>query len=85
MSCQCYMVGGPFIAEDPDCPIHGANSIYCEKPQLLPEEQNLIQNYIAILDGKSEDEIANQIFQWTRTEKLVLLEFKLLIRWLYSK
>lgn len=23
MSCQCYKVGGPFIAEDPDCPIHG--------------------------------------------------------------
>ena len=23
MSCQCYQVGGPFIAEDPDCPRHG--------------------------------------------------------------
>ena len=21
--CECYKVGGPFIAEDPDCPIHG--------------------------------------------------------------
>lgn len=27
MSCQCYQIGGPFIAEDPDCPIHGANSV----------------------------------------------------------
>lgn len=23
MSCQCYTVGGPFKAEDPDCPAHG--------------------------------------------------------------
>lgn len=23
MSCQCYRIGGPFIAEDPECPAHG--------------------------------------------------------------
>ena len=23
MSCECYKVGGRFIAEDPDCPAHG--------------------------------------------------------------
>lgn len=23
--CECYQIGGPFIAEDPDCPIHGTN------------------------------------------------------------
>lgn len=23
MSCDCYTIGGPFIAEDPDCPEHG--------------------------------------------------------------
>jgi len=23
MSCDCYKIGGPFIAEDPDCPVHG--------------------------------------------------------------
>lgn len=21
--CECYQVGGPWIAEDPDCPTHG--------------------------------------------------------------
>ena len=21
--CQCYQIGGPFIAEDPECPVHG--------------------------------------------------------------
>lgn len=23
--CQCYQTGGPFIAEDPECPAHGEN------------------------------------------------------------
>jgi hypothetical protein len=23
MSCDCYKIGGPWIAEDPDCPEHG--------------------------------------------------------------
>lgn len=23
MSCECYKIGGPFTAEDPDCPVHG--------------------------------------------------------------
>ena len=23
MSCECYRIGGRFIAEDPDCPAHG--------------------------------------------------------------
>jgi hypothetical protein len=22
MSCQCHQIGGPFIAEDPECPVH---------------------------------------------------------------
>jgi hypothetical protein len=21
--CECYQIGGRFIAEDPDCPVHG--------------------------------------------------------------
>ena len=21
--CECYKIGGRFIAEDPDCPVHG--------------------------------------------------------------
>jgi hypothetical protein len=26
MSCECYRIGGRFIAEDPDCPAHGRNA-----------------------------------------------------------
>jgi len=24
--CDCYRIGGPFIGEDPNCPIHGIRS-----------------------------------------------------------
>lgn len=26
MSCECYRIGGRFIAEDPDCPAHGTQA-----------------------------------------------------------
>jgi len=25
--CECYTIGGPFIAEDPDCEVHGAGGL----------------------------------------------------------
>lgn len=31
MSCQCHQIGGPFIAEDPDCPSHGREAQRAEK------------------------------------------------------
>lgn len=24
--CQCFQIGGPFIAEDPECPEHGVDA-----------------------------------------------------------
>jgi len=24
--CQCFQIGGPFISEDPDCPLHGVEA-----------------------------------------------------------
>lgn len=27
MACQCHQIGGPWIAEDPSCPIHGQGSV----------------------------------------------------------
>ena len=24
--CQCFQIGSPFIAEDPDCPVHGTEA-----------------------------------------------------------
>jgi len=25
--CECYQIGGPWIAEDPSCPVHGEASV----------------------------------------------------------
>jgi hypothetical protein len=35
MSCECYKIGGRFIAEDPDCPAHGI-----EAQRLRAEEES---------------------------------------------
>ena len=24
---QCYVIGGPWLAEDPDCPVHGTDAV----------------------------------------------------------
>lgn len=45
MSCQCFMVGGPFIAEDPDCPEHGT-----EAQRLREEEGSRRREIIEQLD-----------------------------------
>jgi hypothetical protein len=26
MTCECFQIGGRFIAEDPDCPAHGRDA-----------------------------------------------------------
>lgn len=45
--CECFKVGGPFISEDPDCPVHGVNGIQRQVENLicawneLPDELRL--------------------------------------------
>lgn len=29
--CECYRVGGPFISEDPSCPVHGSEAMSRQK------------------------------------------------------
>lgn len=38
--CECYQVGGRFIAEDPDCPIHGTEAQW-RREELERERQSL--------------------------------------------
>ena len=38
--CECYKIGGPFIAEDPDCPVHGTEA-QCRREQEETERQTL--------------------------------------------
>ena len=38
--CDCYKIGGPFIAEDPACPVHGTEA-QCRREQEETEQQTL--------------------------------------------
>lgn len=38
MSCDCYKIGGPWIAEDPDCPAHGREAQRREREQQERQE-----------------------------------------------
>jgi len=43
--CECYTIGGPFIAEDPDCPAHGREARRREaEANLLEIEANMTAN-----------------------------------------
>ena len=57
MSCECYRIGGPFIAEDPNCPIHGYEAQAREKEERAyreseEEKQNELLARIIALEEK---------------------------------
>ena len=54
MSCECYQIGGPFIAEDPNCPIHGHNGLGMENDQLR-DEIHLLKQTVAQLEKRVKE------------------------------
>jgi hypothetical protein len=52
MPCLCFQVGGPFISEDPDCPIHG-HSAEAKEYQEFQQSKKLVEilpcNYAAVV------------------------------------
>lgn len=48
MNCghDCFLIGGPWIAENPNCPIHGAN----RKEDL--DENALLQILVSVWEGE---------------------------------
>lgn len=50
--CDCYKGGGPFIAEDPECPVHGAGSVlFDEKDEAIQKLRGQLQNCVNHLEG----------------------------------
>lgn len=47
--CECYQIGGRFIAEDPDCPIHGTEAQQTE--QQAYDEKNRLFDALDTLDS----------------------------------
>lgn len=39
--CECYKIGGPWVAEDPDCPIHGRGGVWEAEKETREREQTL--------------------------------------------
>jgi hypothetical protein len=51
--CDCYKIGGPWIAEDPECPIHGQRAQKNEKEQA--ERDTQYQEKIESLEARVLD------------------------------
>lgn len=50
MGCDCYRIGGPFIAEDPDCPIHGHEAQRRER--IEQEARNRVEDRLSELEHR---------------------------------
>lgn len=50
--CECYKIGGPFIAEDPDCPVHGTEAQW--RLEQDEQERQTLKDRIAKLEGLVE-------------------------------
>jgi len=69
MSCDCYKVGGPWIAEDPNCPKHGYEAQAKEERQAearyeQEQEMNRLRGQITYLQEELagvEDQMATNI------------------------
>lgn len=46
--CECYQIGGPWIAEDPDCPVHGRAA--CQDQEEAEERERSIEQRIESLE-----------------------------------
>ena len=58
--CQCFQIGGPFIAEDPNCPVHGVNAQqYDEEIEQLRAEVAAWRNRFPDLVYRRQDDVVS--------------------------
>lgn len=50
MSCDCYKIGGPWIAEDPNCPVHGTEAQW--RAELQQEWEADIENRLSKIEQR---------------------------------
>lgn len=66
MNCasQCYVIGGPWIAEDPDCPVHGheAQRLERERDARIAELER--ERDERLTDRQVEDFASTLFFAW---------------------
>lgn len=54
--CECYTVGGPWIAEDPNCPVHGTEAQREQESEAFAKEAT--EQRIADLEEHSREQAA---------------------------
>jgi len=59
--CQCFQIGGPFIAEDPECPVHGI-----EAQRQAQRRDEVIADLDAALDSEEPERIEDYARQALR-------------------
>lgn len=63
--CECFQVGGPFISEDPDCPIHGADRVEQDNGltvDLHRKATDLLNHLEDVLDSENFDKIDHKLW-----------------------
>lgn len=50
--CECYRIGGRFIAEDPDCPVHGTEAQRQQEEHY--QEQQALEDRVEYLERQVE-------------------------------
>ena len=51
--CDCYKIGGPWIAEDPECPVHGYAAV--REREEAEREERARDDELAALRGEVEE------------------------------
>lgn len=60
--CECFQIGGPFISEDPDCPVHGANRTNDEVIDLHEKAVELLNHLEDVLDEANFSKIDHKLW-----------------------
>jgi hypothetical protein len=66
MMCECYKIGGSFIAEDPECPVHGHAAVREREEQdrvrrSLEDRVAILEEQVAMIAG---------MLAWTEEEQM---------------
>lgn len=63
--CECFQIGGRFIAEDPDCPIHGAERIEQDNGVVIDLHKKAVEllNHLEdVLDEENFNKIDHKLW-----------------------
>lgn len=57
--CECYKIGGPWIAEDPDCPVHGQEAV-AERDK-IETRLSALEAELRLSEYRTEEQIRDKL------------------------